>query len=187
MKKKLFTFNTKTLVAIGLGAALCTLLFMYVKIPTFVPETNIQTANGVFGFFAALFGPIAGSLIALISHALSDAVQYGSVWWSWVIASGICGFLIGIAFKYNNVEDGEFNIKTIISFNGIQIIANIVCWIFIAPILDIVIYAEPVNLVFWQGAVACLTNSISVAVIGTLLLFAYSKTRSKKGSLTKGE
>ena len=32
--KKLFSFNTKTLVATGLGAALFTLLFMFVKIPT---------------------------------------------------------------------------------------------------------------------------------------------------------
>lgn len=186
MKKKLFTFNTKTLVAIGLGAALCTLLFMYVKIPTFVPETQIQTVNGVYGFLGALFGPFAGGLVAFLSHTISDAVQ-GGIWWSWAIASGVCGFLIGLSYKFINVEEGEFTLKNVVVFNGIQIVANAISWIVIAPILDIVIYAEPVNLVFVQGAAACLTNSISVAVIGTLLLFAYSKTRSKKGSLTKGE
>lgn len=82
--KKLFSFNTKTLVATGLGAALFTLLFMFVKIPTGIPNTEIQTAYGIGAFFAALFGPIAGFLIAFIGHALSDAVQYGSPWWSWV-------------------------------------------------------------------------------------------------------
>ena len=44
MQKKMFEFKTKTIVATGLGAALFTLLFMYVKIPTGVPETEIQTA-----------------------------------------------------------------------------------------------------------------------------------------------
>ena len=39
MDKKLFSFNTKTLVATGLGAALFTLLFMFVKVPTGIPET----------------------------------------------------------------------------------------------------------------------------------------------------
>ena len=45
--KKLFSFNTKTLVATGLGAALFTLLFMFVKIPTGIPNTEIQTAYGI--------------------------------------------------------------------------------------------------------------------------------------------
>ena len=95
MKKKLFGFNTKTLVGTALGAALFTVLFMYVKIPTGIPETQIQSAYGIGGFFAAMFGPIAGFLIAFIGHALSDIVQYGSAWWSWVIASGVAG-LIGL-------------------------------------------------------------------------------------------
>lgn len=139
MQKKMFEFKTKTIVATGLGAALFTLLFMYVKVPTGIPETDIQTAYGIGAFFGALFGPIAGGLIAFIGHALSDSVQYGSAWWSWVIASG----------------------------------------------LDIVVYAEPVELVFKQGWVAAISNAVSAGVIGTILLFAYSKTRAKKGSLTK--
>lgn len=83
--KKLFEFKTKTIVATGIGAALFMLLFMYVKVPTGIPETDVQTAYGLGSFFAALFGPIAGFLIAFIGHAISDAVQYGSPWWSWVV------------------------------------------------------------------------------------------------------
>lgn len=75
--------------------------------------------------------------------------------------------------------------QDILLFNGYQIVANAIAWILVAPILDIVIYAEPVNLVFTQGITATLLNAISAGVIGTLLLFAYSKTRAKKGSLTK--
>lgn len=183
--KKLFEFNTKTIVATGLGAALFTLLFMYVKIPTGIPSTDIQTAYGIGGFFAALFGPLAGGLIALIGHALSDSLQYGSAWWSWVIASGVSCFLIGLTYPKLKVEDGEFSTKDAVIFNVYQIIANIIAWVVVAPVLDIVIYAEPMNLVFAQGVVAAISNSVSVGVIGTLLLALYSKTRSKKGSLTK--
>jgi energy-coupling factor transport system substrate-specific component len=60
-----------------------------------------------------------------------------------------------------------------------------VAWIAVAPVLDIVIYKEPANLVFTQGVVAAMMNSISAGVIGTLLLIAYAATRMKKGSLSK--
>lgn len=181
----MFKVTTKTIVAAGIGAALFALLFMYVKVPSPVPETSFQTAYGLAGFFGVLFGPIAAALMAFIGHALSDALQYGSPWWSWVIASGVAGFIYGLAFKRSKIEEGEFKWKDILTYNVIQIIGNIIAWIVVAPVLDILIYAEPVNLVFTQGAIAALMNSISAGVIGTLLLVAYAATRTKKGSLAK--
>ncbi len=185
MEKKMFEFKTKTIVATGLGAALFMLLFMYVKVPTGIPETDIQTAYGIGAFFSALFGPVAGGLIAFIGHALSDSIQYGSAWWSWVIASGVSCFLIGLVYPKMRVEEGIFGVKDGIRFNLYQFIANVIAWVVVAPVLDIVIYAEPVNLVFAQGIVAAITNTISAGIIGTILLVLYSKTRSKKGSLSK--
>jgi len=181
----MFKINTKTIVATGLGAAIFMLLFMYVKIPSPVPETSFQTAYGLSAFFATLFGPIAGALISFIGHALSDAVQYGSPWWSWVIASGVSGFIFGFAFNRTNVEEGEFKGKDILTFNIIQIIGNVIAWIVVAPVLDILIYQEPANLVFTQGITAALMNIVSAGVIGTLLLVAYAATRTRKGSLAK--
>ncbi len=183
--KGYFKITTRTIVATGLGAAIFTLLFMYVKIPSPVPETSFQTAYGLSAFFATLFGPIAGGLIAFIGHALSDSIQYGSPWWSWVIASGVASFIFGFAYKRTSVEEGEFNMKSIITFNVIQILGNAIAWLIVAPVLDIAIYSEPANLVFAQGAIAAVMNSISAGVLGTLLLIAYSATKAKKGSLSK--
>ena len=199
MEKKLFDFKTKTIVATGLGAALFIVLFMYVKIPTGIPETDIKTAYGVGAFFSALFGPVAGLLIGLIGHGLaglliglighglSDAIQYGSPWWSWVVASGLTCFITGLVYPKLKVDEGEFKGKDILRFNIYQIIANVISWVIVAPILDIVVYAEPANLVFTQGIVAAISNAISAGVIGTILLALYSKTRSKKGSLSKDQ
>jgi len=181
----MFKINTKTIVAIGLGAAIFMLLFMYVKVPSPIPETSFQTAYGLSAFFATLFGPIAGALISFIGHALSDAVQYGSPWWSWVIASGVSGFIFGFAFNRTKVEEGEFGGKDILTFNIIQIIGNVISWVVVAPVLDILIYQEPVSLVFTQGLTAAGMNIVSAGVIGTLLLVAYAATRTKKGSLKK--
>ena len=106
MKKPLF--NTKTIVATGLGGALFMVLFMFVKVPSPVPETNLQIAYGISSFFAMLFGPIAGGLIAFIGHALSDFLSYGSPWWSWVFASGAAGAISGIAYltAKKDIEQG---------------------------------------------------------------------------------
>lgn len=182
--KKYFKLNTKTLVGTALGAALFTVLFMYVKIPTGIPSTEIQTAYGIGGFFAAMFGPIAGFLVAFIGHFISDSLQYGA-WWSWIIASGVCCGIIGLAAPRLKVEEGVFGGKDILTYNIFQIVANVVAWLGVAPVLDIVIYGEPVNLVFVQGITAAISNAVSAGVIGTILLLLYSKTRAKKGSLSK--
>ena len=64
---------------------------------------------------------------------------------------------------------------------------QLIGWGLIAPVLDILIYAEPANKVFTQGLVAGLWNIVAVGVIGTLLLIAYTKTRTQKGSLSYEE
>ena len=182
--KNMFEFKTKTIVATAIGAALFTLLMLYVKVPTGVPETDIQTCYGVGSFFAALFGPIAGFLIGVIGHAITDAT-YGAPWWSWVISSGVALFITGLAYPRLKVDEGRFTLKDCITFNIFQVIGNAVAWIVGAPLLDIIIYKEPANLVFTQGMVAGLCDAISMGVIGSILLMLYSKTRSGKGTLTQ--
>ena len=182
----MFKINTRTIVAIGIGAALFTLLFMYVKIPSPIPSTSFQTAYGLGAFMATLFGLIAGALIQFIGQALSDAIQYGSPSWSWVLASGVAGFAFGFAFKRTRVEEGDFKGKDILTFNIIQVIGNIIAWVIVAPVLDILIYQEPSKFVFTQGIAAAAMNIISAGVFGTLLLVAYASTRTKKGSLSRG-
>ena len=185
MKKKLFAFSTKTLVGTALGAALFTVLFMYVKVPTGIPETQVQTAYGVGGFFAAMFGPVAGFLIAFIGHAISDIVQYGSAWWSWVVASGIACFVMGLVYPKLHVEDGVLTWKDLLLYNIFQIVGNLIAWVVVAPVLDIYVYHEDPSLLFVQGLGAAGMNIVSAGVIGSILLLLYSKTRAKKGSLTK--
>ena len=61
--------------------------------------------------------------------------------------------------------------------------ANVVAWLGIAPVLDILIYAEPASKVFAQGAMAAVVNSLTAVIVGALLVVAYTRTIAKKGSL----
>ncbi|RLL44940.1 ECF-type riboflavin transporter substrate-binding protein [Oceanobacillus piezotolerans] len=177
--------SIKTIVAIGIGAAVFIILARFVAIPTGIPNTTIQTSYAFLALMAVVFGPIAGGLIGFIGHTLNDALSYGSVWWSWVFVSLFIGLFIGLFWKKLDIESGIFGKKQIISFNIIQAVVQAIGWFLLAPVLDILIYAEPANKVFVQGIVAGLSNIITVGIIGTLLLIAYSKTRSQSNSLRK--
>jgi energy-coupling factor transport system substrate-specific component len=179
--------STKTIVATGLGAAVFLVLFMYVKIPSPVPETNLQIAYGVSSFFAAVFGPLAGFLVAFVGHALNDFIAYGSPWWSWVFASGAGALVTGLcaAKVAPKVEAGEFGKSEMIYFALYAVIGNALAWLLVAPILDIVMYAEPVSTVFLQGITAFVIDAIVSVVVGGLLLKAYASTKVKQGSLSK--
>jgi len=177
--------SVKTIVAIGIGAALFFVLARFVAIPSPVPNTSITTQYGLLSFMSVLFGPVAGLLIGFIGHFLNDLSAGWGVWWSWVICSGIFGLMVGFGCKGIRLEDGAFGSKEIVRFNIVQAVSHLVCWAVVAPVLDIVMYQEPVNKVFLQGLVAALVNMITTAIIGTILCIAYAKTKPQAGSLNK--
>ena len=164
--KKIFdtTFTIKEVVATGIGAALFVVIGM-VSIPTPVPNTSIQLQYAV--------------------QALKDSIQSGNPWWTWILASGLFGFVVGLLKNYLRVAQGVFESRDIITFNVAQFVANALVWVVIAPLGDILIYNEPSNKVFAQGVVATLANGLTVAVAGTILLIAYARTQTKSGSLKK--
>ena len=173
-----------TIVAIGIGAALFFVLGRFVAIPSPVPNTTISIQYGLLAFMAALFGPVAGILIAFIGHALIDFSYGWGIWWSWVIASGVPGLVMGLGAKKINVEK-SFGTKEIVTFNITQVIAHLIAWGIVAPVLDILIYSEPANKVFLQGLVGGLANIVTTAIVGTLLCVAYAAAKPKAGSLKK--
>ena len=177
--------NSKTFVAVGIGAALFFVLGRFVAIPSPVPNTNISLQYAVLGLLAAMYGPVAGGLIGFIGHALIDLSWGGIPWWSWVIASAFTGVVVGLFAKKLNVQEGDFNKRKVATFAIANVAAHAIAWIVVAPVLDILIYAEPANKVFAQGAFAAVSNIITAVVVGGLLVLAYTRTIAKKGSLDK--
>ena len=177
--------SIKTVVAVGIGAALFFVLGRFVAIPSPVPNTNISLQYAVLALLAAMYGPVAGGLIGFIGHALIDLSWGGIPWWSWVMTSAFVGVVVGVFTTKLHVEEGDFNKKKVGVFALANVIANLIGWIVVAPVLDILIYAEPVKKVFAQGVFAGISNSITAVVVGGLLVLAYTKTIAKKGSLDK--
>jgi energy-coupling factor transport system substrate-specific component len=179
-----FKIGIKEVVAMGIGTALFVVL-TNAQIPLIVvPNTALQPRMAILAFLSAVFGPIVGAVVGLLGHALGDALFYGSVWWSWVIPEGVVGLCIGLFVNKFAVKEGGFvNGKNIILFNVVQIVANAIAWILVAPVLDILMFAEPANKVFAQGALAFVGNIVVIGILGTILLAAYSKISGKSSDL----
>ncbi|MDR1000904.1 MAG: ECF-type riboflavin transporter substrate-binding protein [Clostridiales bacterium] len=178
----MFRFSIKQLVATAISAALFFLLARFLSIPVFA-NTSLTLQYAVLGFFAAVFGPITGLLAGLIGHALTDLTFGYGIWWSWVIASALVGFASGFLLFKVKIEEGELGKRGILQFIIGSLIIHLVAWGVVAPLLDILIYAEPADKVFVQGLIAGVGDFAFTAIVGTLLLVGYAKTRVKSGSL----
>ncbi len=177
--------SVKSVVAIGIGAAIYVILARFTSIPTGIPNTNIEIVYPFLALLATIYGPVVGFSVGFIGHALGDFLMYGQTWWSWVLATAVLGLIIGLYGMRLDLDNGVFTVKQMVGFNVVQIIANVISWLVIAPVGDILIYSEPQNKVFLQGATATITNSLSILILGTILLKAYAATKVKKGSLRK--
>ena len=175
--------SIKNIVAIGIGSAVFLVLGRFGSIPTGIPNTNLEVAYAFLALMAIIYGPVSGFLIGFIGHALKDMLFYGTPWFSWVIASAVVGLIVGLSYKFVDLEN--FNKKEILKFNFFQILGNVISWLIIAPTLDILIYSEPSNKVFIQGAFASISNILTIAIIGTSLVLIYSKSLVKKGTQSK--
>ncbi|MFT9374158.1 ECF-type riboflavin transporter substrate-binding protein [Liquorilactobacillus hordei] len=177
--------SVQTVVATGIGAAIIFVLMKFVAIPTGVSNTQVNVAEGFLPLLAAIYGPVAAGLAMFIGHALNDFVTYGSPWWTWVVVDGLIGVAFGLFKRQLDVQSGIISISKLVLFNVYQVVVNFIGWVLLAPTGDILIYHEPANKVYLQGVVTWLLNSASVAIIGTILLVLYTKTRTKRGSLKK--
>ena len=173
-------------VAIGIGAAVFFVLGRFAAIPTPVPNTSINIQYAILAVFAVLYGPLVGALAGFIGHLLIDVTGYG-VWISWELASGVFGLVVGLLLLKHAIADGEFGRAVAARFCLAVVAANLVAWLLIAPLGDVLIYSEPANKVWVQGAFAFVANSITACVLGTIILSIYARTRTRTGSLSHGQ
>ena len=92
--------------------------------------------------------------------------------------------VIGLFAKKLNVQDGEFGKGKVVVFVVSNVIAHVIGWVVVAPVLDILIYAEPANKVFAQGVFAAVSNSITGVIVGWTSCSGHiPRPIAKKGSL----
>jgi energy-coupling factor transport system substrate-specific component len=177
-------FGVKESIATGIGTVLFVALTeVQIPIPeAIVSNTAFQIRAALIAFLAAVFGPVVGGVIGFVGHAAGDAIFYGEIWWGWVIADAAFGILVGLGAVKLRINEGHFGRREMLLFNLVQVAANIISWLIIAPIIDILGSSREsayIREVFEQGALACIANCVIIAVLGTLTAFAYFQKGSK--------
>ena len=112
-------------------------------------------------------------------------MTYGSPWWTWIIVDGLVGVAFGLAKNRLKIAYGALSTAKLVWFNVYQVVVNFIAWVLLAPTGDILIYHEPASKVYLQGVTTWIIDSLSVAIIGTILLALYARTRTQRGSLKK--
>ena len=150
---------------------------------------DYETLALLAGLFLVIRGIERAGIIDDLSHIITGMgggnlfLTYTIIVWASVLISAFVGVVVGLFSKKLNLQEGEFSKKQAALFALANIVAHLLAWVLVAPVLDIAIYAEPVKKVFAQGAFAAVSNSITAVVVGGLLVLAYTRTIAKKGSL----
>jgi len=179
-------FSAKMVVVIAIGAALYGVGGLPVfGIPIFA-ETTLKPAMAILAIFAALYGPIVGFLVGILGHFITDLFAGWGVWLTWVLGSGIVGLVIGLFKKFTKerLEKGEFPVKDIVVFILLALVGNFVGYS-ISAFLDYVLYAEPASKVIAQQLIIASTNTVLIAVIGSLILGLIAKRKKQGSNLTE--
>lgn len=171
--------SVKRIAAVGAGAVLFFLLGRFVVISSPIDTVNICVQYGLLGFLAVAFGPLVGILSGLLGHILID-LPAGELCWSWILATTAFGGLVGALANITGLRADGLTGEDLIRFNLIQVAAHVVCWAGVAPVLEILLYNESMDRIFEQGLTAALSNAVTTAVVGSLLLLGWSALRRKR-------
>ncbi|WP_108649586.1 ECF-type riboflavin transporter substrate-binding protein [Dongshaea marina] len=174
MHSKLFSINTKTVVIIGIGAALYGVLGL-VGIPI-GPNSELKPAMAILTIFSVMFGPGVGFLVGFIGHILTDMLAGWGLWWNWELSSGILGFFIGLiaVFPGFSVKLGHYSRWHILFLSLLTVVGNFAAYFF-AGGCDVLLMGEPPNKILLQVVVITATNLLIIfcfgipAVMGFLL------------------
>ncbi|MGP8305800.1 ECF-type riboflavin transporter substrate-binding protein [Vibrio sp. YIC-376] len=180
--------SVKTLLAILTGAVLYGIggLPMF-GVPVFA-NTTLKPAMAILAVYSVLFGPIAGFLIGIIGHWLTDMIAGWGVWLTWVVGSGIVGLVIGL-FPYltrHRLENGEFNRRDFKLFVILALVGNVLGY-GCSAYLDTILYSEPFNKVLTQMLIVSGGNTILISLIGFFIIKSIAKRNKASDNLSETE
>lgn len=185
---KLFVgkWNTVTIVAVAIGAALFGVLMVFGSIPVFT-NTMLTSAMIVPVIIGGLFGPLPAFATMLIGNFVADLIGGWGFWFDWSVGNGVMGLFIGALLMYGaRIDEGFFHIKHAIAYVACVIVGCIVAYGIVTPIMTSIFYAADLEITFIQAAFAGVSNAAVLIIIGLPILFLFA-SRSKKRTNLKEE
>jgi energy-coupling factor transport system substrate-specific component len=178
-------WNTKTLVAIAVGAALFGVLMVYGSIPVFA-NTQLTAAMVVPVVVGGLFGAVPAFVTLLLGNVLADTIGGWGYWFDWSIGNGVLGFFIGTLPLYGaRINEGIFKPKHAVIYAVTAVIGNAVALGLVTPIFSTLIYHSDLEITFLQSIAGGISNTLVLVVVGIPLLTVLAKRFGKRQNLTE--
>ena len=185
LQKLVGTWNTKTIVAIAIGAALYGVLMVYggIRVTT---NTSLTTAMIVPVVVGALFGPLPAALAAGCGNVVADFIGGWGFWFDWSFGNLVLGYFVGLLPVYGaKIEDGIFGVKHAIIFAILAVLGNALGFGIVTPVLTVAFYSSELTITWVQAWSAIVSNASVLVVVGIPVLFALAKRNARGTNLTR--
>ena len=180
-------WNTQTLVAVAVGAALFGVLMVFGSVPIFA-NTFLTTAMIVPVVVGGLFGAVPAFVTLLIGNFIADLIGGWGFWFDWSIGNGVLGLFIGALPLYGaRIDEGIFTVKHAIIFAVFAIVGNAVAFGLVTPIFTSIFYAADLEITMLQAVFGSVANIIVLIVVGIPVLFLLANRFRKRSNLTHEE
>ncbi|MDR1411415.1 MAG: ECF-type riboflavin transporter substrate-binding protein [Spirochaetaceae bacterium] len=180
-------WNTRTLVAVAVGAALFGVLMVYGSIPVFT-NTQLTSAMIIPVVVGGLFGPLPAFVTLLVGNVLADTIGGWGYWFDWSVGNGILGFFIGTLPLYGaRIDDGVFKVRHAVIYAVIAILGNAIAFGLVTPLLTSLFYAADLEVTFLQAFASGISNTLVLVVVGIPILILLSKRFGKRKDLKEEE
>lgn len=185
LKKFVGEWNTKTIVAIAIGAALFGVLMVWGSIPVFT-NTSLTSAMVVPVVVGALFGPLPAFATLLIGNCLADLIGGWGFWFDWSVGNGVLGLFVGLLPMYGaDIKNGIFKVKHAVIYTICCILGNAIAFGIVTPVMTALFYSADLEITFIQSLAGGLSNTAVLVIIGIPVLVLLSKRYASRTNLVE--
>ena len=176
-------WNTKTIVAVAIGAALYGVLMDFGSIQVFT-NTSLTTAMIVPVLIGGLYGAVPACVAAGVGNVLADLIGGWGMWFDWSVGNAVMAFCVGLLPVYGaKIRDGIFTVKHALIYALCCVLGNAIAFGLVTPILTALFYGSDLDITFLQAIAASVSNIIVLVVIGIPILVVLSKRFAAKSNL----
>ena len=185
LKKFVGEWNTKTIVAVAIGAALYGVLMVWGSIPVFT-NTNLTSAMIVPVVVGALFGPLPATVALLVGNCLADLIGGWGFWFDWSVGNGVLGLFVGLLPLYGaDIKNGIFKVKHAVIYTICCVLGNAIAFGIVTPVMTALLYSADLEITFIQSLAGGLSNTAVLVIVGLPILFILSKRYASRTNLVE--
>lgn len=185
LKKFVGEWNTKTIVAVAIGAALYGVLMVWGSIPVFT-NTNLTSAMIVPVVVGALFGPLPATVALLVGNCLADLIGGWGFWFDWSLGNFVTGYFAGLVGAFGaDVDNGVFTTKHAIIHAVLCIVGCAIGFGLVTPLLTYLWYSSELTITWVQAQAAIISDASVLIVVGIPVLYALARRNARGTNLSK--